>query len=143
MDSTESPQRGEVWLVALGAARTGEPGKTRPAVVVSSDELLSDTPGELIVVVPLSSSAAPSPLRVEIASQATGLERPSLAVCRAVRSIASARFLRRLGEVPNAPMRQIETSLALILQLADPAQPIDPRMFAALAENAAALLAQE
>jgi len=33
--------------------------------------------------------------------------------------------------------------VVLVLQLADPAQPIDPRLFAALAENAAALLAED
>ncbi|TXB91664.1 type II toxin-antitoxin system PemK/MazF family toxin, partial [Mycobacterium tuberculosis] len=34
------PRRGDLWLVSLGAARAGEPGKHRPAVVVSVDELL-------------------------------------------------------------------------------------------------------
>ncbi|MGF2943794.1 type II toxin-antitoxin system PemK/MazF family toxin, partial [Mycobacterium sp. Lab-001] len=35
------PRRGDVWLVALGAARAGEPGKHRPAVIVSVDEILA------------------------------------------------------------------------------------------------------
>jgi hypothetical protein len=36
MASTE-PHRGEAWLVSFGAARRGEPGEHRPAVVVSAD----------------------------------------------------------------------------------------------------------
>jgi mRNA interferase MazF len=103
-----------VWLVALGAARAGEPGKTRPAVVVSVDELRPDSPMDLIVVVPLSSSRAPSALRVPIGPSA-GIDRPSLAVCRAVRAVVSSRLTRRLGIIEPAAMAEIETALALIL----------------------------
>ncbi|MGI8529895.1 MAG: type II toxin-antitoxin system PemK/MazF family toxin [Geodermatophilaceae bacterium] len=116
MASTDAPRRREVWLVALGAGRHGEPGKTRPAVVVSADELSTGAPGELIVLVPLSSSLAPSGLRVEMAPIA-GIDRPSRAVCRAVRAVVSSRFVRRLGSVDPTAMDQIETALALILGL--------------------------
>lgn len=116
MALTDTPRRREVWLVALGAGRAGEPGKTRPAVVVSEDELSTGAPGELIVVVPLSSSLAPSALRVDLAPMA-GIDRPSRAACRAVRAVASSRFVRRIGSVDQATMEQIEAALALILGL--------------------------
>ena len=112
----DAPRRREVWLVALGAGRAGEPGKTRPAVVVSDDELSTGAPGELIVVVPLSSSLAPSALRVDVAPIA-GIDRPSRAVCRAVRAVVSSRFVRRIGDVDQMTMEQIETALGLILAL--------------------------
>lgn len=102
--------------MALGAGRAGEPGKTRPAVVASVDELSTGTPEELIVVVPLSSSAAASALRIEISPDA-GIDRASRAVCRGVRATARSRLVRRIGRVPPADMQQIETSLALILGL--------------------------
>ena len=38
MASTDLPRRGEIWLVAFGAARRGEPGENRPAVIVSAEE---------------------------------------------------------------------------------------------------------
>ena len=113
----DGPRRGEIWLVALGAGRDGEPGKTRPAVVVSVDELNAGAPEDLVTVVPLSSSAAPSALRVEI-SPSSGVERPSRAVCRAVRSVAASRLRRRVGDVGAEPFGQVESSLALILGLA-------------------------
>lgn len=125
MASTEFPRRGEVWLVALGAGRTGEPGKTRPAVVVSTDDL-TPTSTDLIVIVPLSSSAAPSPLRVEIDPGTAGIDRPSRAVARAVRAVAATRLLQRTGEVAHAQMRQIEAALALILELRSPLPPSVP-----------------
>ncbi len=122
MVSTDAPRRGDVWLVSLGAGRAGEPGKTRPAIVVSVDELSTGTPGELIVVVPLSSSLAPSALRIEI-EQAAGVERASRAVCRAVRAVVRSRLERRLGSLTPAEMEQVESGLALILGLERGASP--------------------
>ena len=116
MALTDAPRRGEIWLVALGASRGGEPGKTRPAVVVSDDELSTGAPGELIVVVPLSSSVSPSALRIDVAPSA-GVDRPSRAVPRAVRGVVSSRFERRIGVVDEATMGHIEAALAMILGL--------------------------
>jgi mRNA interferase MazF len=113
MASTE-PRRGEVWLVSLGAARRGEPGKNRPAVVVSADRLNAGEAGDLVVVVPLSSSSVASALRPEI-EDVDGLDRPSRAIARAVRSVARERLLRRIGAVQPATLTEIERVLALIL----------------------------
>jgi len=108
------PRRGEVWLVAFGAARRGEPGKHRPAVIVSADELLVGDPNELVVVVPLSSSLAGSPARPAV-SPPEGVDTVSVAVCRGVRSLARSRLLERLGSLSPATMDQIEEALAMIL----------------------------
>jgi mRNA interferase MazF len=116
MGSTDTPHRGDVWLVALGAGRAGEPGKTRPAVIVSVDALSTGAPAELIVVVPVSSSLAPSALRIEI-DPAAGTERPSRAVCRAVRAVVRSRLARRIGALTPANMDQVDTALALVLGL--------------------------
>lgn len=120
MASTDAPHRGDVWLVALGAGRAGEPGRTRPAIVISVDELSGGSPVDLIVVVPLSSSLAASALRVEI-EPAAGIERSSRAICRAVRAVVASRLVRPVGSVDPAIMKQIEATLALILGLDRPA----------------------
>ena len=120
MASTDTPRCGDTWLVALGAARAGEPGRTRPAVVVSVDELTTGASTDLIVVVPLSSSQAPSAIRVEIPASA-GIDRPSRAICRAVRAVVPSRLVRRLGRVEPLAMEEIETVLGLILGLDRPA----------------------
>jgi mRNA interferase MazF len=115
MASTE-PHRGEVWLVSLGAGKRGEPGKNRPAVVVSADELYGGTANELVVVVPVSSSRAPSALRPEVPRLA-GVDRQSRAICRAVRSVSRARLLRHLGSIPPETLGEIDQALSLILGL--------------------------
>ncbi|HEY6550714.1 MAG TPA: type II toxin-antitoxin system PemK/MazF family toxin [Solirubrobacterales bacterium] len=113
MASTE-PRRGEIWLTSLGAARKGEPGKNRPVIVISVDEISTGLEDELIVVVPLSSSRVASPLRPEV-SPDEGVERLSVAVCRGVRAVARKRLLRRIGEAKPDTLREVEWALGLIL----------------------------
>lgn len=120
MASTE-PRRGEIWLVSLGAAQKGEPGKNRPAIVLSIDEISSGLPEELIVVVPLSCSRAPSLLRPPV-SPDEGIERPSAAICRGVRSVARKRLLRTVGRVKPETLSAVEHALATVLGL-EPAPP--------------------
>jgi mRNA interferase MazF len=119
---TTEPRRGEVWLVALGAARSGEPGKHRPAIVVSAGRGIAGTPRELIVVVPLSSSLPPSALRPEI-PEIDGVDRRSRAICRAVRGVARSRLLQRLGALTPATLAEVDRALALILELQPPLRP--------------------
>jgi mRNA interferase MazF len=108
------PRRGEIWLISLGAGRKGEPGKNRPAIVVSVDEIATGLEDELIVVVPLSSSRAASPLRPEV-SPDEGIERASVAVCRGVRAVTRERLLRRLGKVQDDTLHEVENALVMIL----------------------------
>ncbi len=110
------PRRGEVWLVSFGAGKDGEPGKNRPAVVVSVDALNIGTADDLIVVVPLSSSRAPSALRPEVPRLA-GVDRQSRAICRAIRSVSRARMLRHLGSLAPETLGEIDRALSLILGL--------------------------
>ncbi len=116
--STE-PHRGEVWLTSLGAARPGEPGKNRPTIVVSDDQIIAGSPREPIVVVPLSSSFPPSALRPEVAD-GEGVGRPSRAICGAVRGVARSRLLRKLGALTPETLTEVERALALILSLSPP-----------------------
>jgi mRNA interferase MazF len=108
------PRRGDLWLVSLGAARAGEPGKHRPAVVVSVDELLTGIDDELVVVVPVSSSRSRTPLRPPV-SPAEGVDTDSVAVCRSIRAVARTRLVERLGTIRSGTMGEIEDALALIL----------------------------
>jgi mRNA interferase MazF len=118
--STE-PRRGEVWLVSFGAARPGEPGKNRPAVVVSVDRMVAGSPHEPIVVVPLSSSVPSSALRPEV-QEVEGVDRPSRAIPRAVRGVAHSRLLRKLGVLPPATLAEVERALALTLGMSPKAR---------------------
>jgi mRNA interferase MazF len=118
MASTE-PHRGEIWLVSLGAARAGEPGKSRPAIVVSIDEISAGVEDELLVVVPLSSSRARSELRPDV-SPDEGVDSPSAAICRGVRAVARSRLMRPIGKARPETLREVQLALAMILGIEDP-----------------------
>ncbi|MDR2566240.1 MAG: type II toxin-antitoxin system PemK/MazF family toxin [Bifidobacteriaceae bacterium] len=112
--STESARRGEVWLVALGAARAGEIGKNRPALIMSVDWIGTGDPKEPVIVVPFTCSRAPSPLRPR-APVEIGLEVESVALCRAVRSVARARLLKNLGDAPTDYVDQVAALVSAMI----------------------------
>lgn len=115
--ASPEPRRGEIWLASLGAGRKGEPGKNRPAVVISADELLEGGEDELIVVIPIATSRAPSALRPLMGSE-SGVNFDSAAICRAVRGVSRRRLLRRLGEAPAEKMAEVDRATGLVLGLA-------------------------
>ena len=59
--------RGEVWLVVLDPTIGREIKKTRPALVVSPDELNVDL--ETVIVSPMSTGGLPAPFRIPLVFQ--------------------------------------------------------------------------
>lgn len=112
--ASAEPRRGEIWLVSLGAARRGEPGKNRPAIIVSVDEIVAGVEHELFVIVPVSTSRAPSLLRPQVSSD-DGIDGASAAICRGVRAVARSRLLRPIGRLRPDTLREVEQALAMIL----------------------------
>ena len=120
MASTEpaKPRRGEIWLTAFGAARPGEPGKTRPAVVVSADGQLSGSVHDLVVVAPLSSSLVQTGSRPTLRARPdTGLTADSVVVVRAIRGMSRTRLIRRLGVVDALTLASVQDILSALLDL--------------------------
>jgi len=81
---------------------------------VSVDEVTAGVKDELFVVVPLSSSRAPSLLR-PVLSPDEGIDEPSAAICRGVRAVARTRLLRRIGRARSDTLAAVEAALAAIL----------------------------
>ncbi len=111
-------RRGEVWLIGLDPTVGVEMKKTRPAVIVSSDAV-GILP--LKVIVPLSEwkdrySVAPWMVRVEPSAE-NGLNKPSTADTFQVRSASQVRFVRKLGVVSEAVLRDIAMALAIVLDI--------------------------
>ena len=120
MASTEptAPRQGEIWLVSFGAAHPGEPGKTRPAVVISANGQFTGSVHDLAIVVPLSSSLSPTLTRPLVhASPRNGLDADSVVVARAIRGVSLHRLVRHLGVLDNATVTQVRTILDALLSL--------------------------
>jgi len=112
------PRQGDIWLTAFGAARLGEPGKTRPALIVSANGLVGSSAFDLVIVAPISASLTPTQSRPAIsATPSTGLEADSVVVVRAVRSISPTRLLKRLGMADAATMAGVQEILVALLGL--------------------------
>ncbi|MDR1187944.1 MAG: type II toxin-antitoxin system PemK/MazF family toxin [Bifidobacteriaceae bacterium] len=112
---SKPPFRQEIWLVQLGAGRKGEIGKTRPAVVVSRDEVRAQTEYGLVTVVPFtrSSRLRASAVRPLIAA-GHGLEWDSVAICDSPFAGVASRFVRYLGRLPDEDFAKVIAGRALV-----------------------------
>jgi mRNA interferase MazF len=113
------PLRGEIWLTDFEPVRGHEEGRTRPALIVSTDPF-NNGPATLIVVVPLTTKErARMPLRVRIEPPEGGLDKTSWAICEAVRSIDKSRLIGRrpFGMVQPGTLSIVEHRLRTLLEL--------------------------
>lgn len=88
--------RGEVYDIDLGQPVGHEPAFRRPAVVVSVD-ILNNSPGQLVIVVPITSAAYRLRSHVEVEQGSSGLGHTSYARCDQLRVIR-LRGCRLVGE---------------------------------------------
>ena len=112
--ASNKARRGEIWTATLGVARSGELGKTRPVVVMTIDDIMTDGDDELLIVVPLSSSRASSLLRPEVPA-GNGIVKDSVAVVRGARAIARDRLQEKVSALDPAILQQITMLLTLTI----------------------------
>ena len=102
-------RRGQIWAVTHDPALANEQAGTRPCLVVSSDRF-NKLPIGHCVVVPLTSRDRRLPHHIAVADDG-GLQRPSWAMCEAVRSISVRRLGGLIGtadpETMSAVVRQV------------------------------------
>ncbi len=108
--------RGQVYDVDLGQPIGHEPAFRRPAVVVSVD-ILNNSPGQLVIVVPMTSAAYGLRSHVEVEPGSSGLGHTSYARCDQLRVISTARLSTRRGMIAPDQMRAIDQTLRFVLDL--------------------------
>ncbi|MDA8075067.1 MAG: type II toxin-antitoxin system PemK/MazF family toxin [Actinomycetota bacterium] len=108
--------RGEVYDVDLGQPVGHEPARRRPAVVVSSD-VVSNSVGGLVAVVPISSRSYGLRSHVELDSAQSGLAHVSFARCDQLRFVAVERLNGRRGATSTGEVASIDTALRFVLDL--------------------------
>lgn len=114
-------RRGEIFLVNLDPAKSGDANKQRPAVVVSNDgaNISAERSGQgIITVVPVTSNITRVyPFQVLLPAELTGLLADSKAQAEQVRSISINRLGAVIGEVPHDLMEELDEALRLHLAL--------------------------
>lgn len=114
--TTQLPSRGEIWMVDPNPTRGHEQAGVRPALVVSVDTF-NHGPAGLAVVLPVTSRAKGISFHVAIDPPDAGLRLQSLVKTEDIRSVAVERLARRLGQVTEATMAQVEDCLRILLDL--------------------------
>ncbi|MDQ3989306.1 MAG: type II toxin-antitoxin system PemK/MazF family toxin [Actinomycetota bacterium] len=106
-------QHGHIWLVALDPTVANEQRGTRPCIVVSSDRFNS-LPIRQAIVVPLTTRERGFPHHIAITDDG-GLNRPSWAMCEAVRTVSTHRFSRLISTGTEETLTAIVDQLTLWL----------------------------
>lgn len=110
------PARGEVWLAELSPTRGHEQAGRRPALVVSED-IFNRGPAGLVIVLPMTSRARGIPSHVPIEPPEGGVDRRTMVLCEAVRSISVERLVERWGTVERRTLAAVEDRLRILLRL--------------------------
>jgi mRNA interferase MazF len=113
--------RGEIWQVDFDPARGSEANKQRPAVIVSNNRA-NAAAARLgrggVTVVPVTSNIANLyPFQVLLAAATTGLAVDSKAQAEQIRSVATQRLRRRIGQVSPDELAQLDQAMRLHLEL--------------------------
>jgi mRNA interferase MazF len=109
-----SPLQGEVWMASFSPVVGHEQDGTRPALVVSRDEL--NRTG-LCMVVPGTRTFRPRPARVHVPAGTAGLPEDTWFLCDQLRTVDARRLLRRFGDIERKYLRQILTQSRFFLTL--------------------------
>lgn len=113
--------RGEIRLVDLDPARTGEAAKRRPAVIVSNDganTIAARLGRGVVTVAPITSNVdRVYPFQVLVPAAESGLDRDSKVQAEQVRSVSVERVTGKLGSITPKLMLAIDDALRLHLAL--------------------------
>ena len=110
------PLRAEVWTADLEPTRGREQAGKRPVLVVSTDGF-NHSPAELVVILPITSKGKGIPWHVPVSAPEGGLTRTSFVMCEAIRCVARERLARRLGEISDWTLAEVEKRLRVLLEL--------------------------
>jgi mRNA interferase MazF len=115
--STHNPVRGEIWLVTLDPTIGSEIRKTRPAVVVSSDEM-GRLPIKLVAPVTDWKAAFVGNawhIRLDPNLQ-NGLAKISAVDTLQLRGLDTQRFVKKLGAIEVGMMQRIAAAIAVVVE---------------------------
>ena len=107
------------WADLVPRSGSEQAGR-RPVVVVSHDAFNQAAGWNSIIVVPLSTSASQAkrgPTVVEIPRGAAGLPQASLGLCHQVTTLDRAKLVKRIGTLPSAIARILDSALKAALDL--------------------------
>lgn len=114
-----APRRGEVYLVSFDPTVGAEIQKTRPALVLQNDVANRYSPITIVGAITSQFEEPLYPTEVLTMAPEGGLEVDSVVLLNQIRSIDSARLIRRLGKLTPETMRRVDRALMVSLGLVE------------------------
>ena len=109
-------RRGDIFLTRFGPARAGEPDLKRPAVVITNK--VANAKADALTVIPLTSNLnTVYDFQLLLPTERTGLNLDSKAQTELITCIAVSRIGKRLGQVPEDLMTELDARIRLHLAL--------------------------
>ncbi len=112
---SDSPKRGEVWLVNWNPGRGSEQAGKRPALVIQND--IGNEKAPTTIVAAISSSLRLYPMNVEINPPEGGLDLPSIIKTSQILTVSKERLEKRLGRLSKERMDDVDKAIKLSLAL--------------------------
>jgi len=108
-------KKGDIWVIDFPGSNGSEQEGTRPGIIIA------DTQTALVLVIPLTSNLEsleklPFAYRIN-KSEINGLDYDSVALIFQLRAIDKRRLTRKLGNVENNYLEEINKNLKNLLQL--------------------------
>ncbi len=109
--------RGEIWIASLDPVQGSEQAGTRPVLIVQAEPLNAFL--RTIVVIPFTSNISWSrfPFCVLVSAGEGGLTTDSVALCHQLRVIDHTRLIRRMGQLSDTILVQIEQALRVTIDI--------------------------
>lgn len=111
------PKRGEIWLVNFDPTIGAEIKKTRPALILQNDISNKFSPITIVAAITSKLDEQLYPTEILIRTPEGGLKIDSVVLLNQIRSIDSARLVKRLGSLAENTMRRVDISLQISLGL--------------------------
>ena len=98
-------RQGEIWLVNLDPSTHSETGKTRPAIILSIDEMNEHSPR--VLVAPITSNVEKIYLHdIYVPAGAGGLSKDSKVMLDQLRSIDKRRLIKKIGQIDKELLKK-------------------------------------
>lgn len=102
-------QRGEVWFARLDPVQGSEQAGTRPVLIFQNNRLNRTGTTTLAITFTTSLTRSTSPFAVLVPQGEGGLVADSVLLCNQMRVLDESRLERRLGQVSEQVMADVET----------------------------------
>ncbi|WP_315788809.1 type II toxin-antitoxin system PemK/MazF family toxin [Fischerella sp. JS2] len=113
------PKRGEIYLVSFDPTLGAEIQKTRPALVLQNDIANEYSPITIVAAITSQFDETLYPTEVLIKPPEGGITINSVVLLNQIRSIDKQRLVRRLGELNQETMEQVNQAIQISLGLVE------------------------